>query len=135
VRVLAATTAGAGHFAGLLRFARACARAGHEVRVAAPGSCASTVEAAGFVHEPLADADPAALGGVFGRIPALSMQEADDLVIQQVFGRLDRDASLPGMRRVLDGWRPDVILREPADLASYIAATERGVPPCRPTSV
>ncbi len=87
------------------------------------------------MHEPLADADPAALGGVFGWIPAPSMQEADDLVIQQVFGRLDRDASLPGMRRVLDGWRPDVILREPADLASYIAATERGVPPCRPTLV
>lgn len=128
VRVLAATTAGAGHVAGLLPFARACARAGHEVRVAAPASFAGTVEGAGFVHEPLADADPAALGAVFGQIPTLSMREADDLVISQVFGRLDRDAALPGMRALLDRWRPDVVLREPGELASYVAAAERDVP-------
>ena len=128
MRVLAATTAGAGHFAGLLPFARACVRAGHEVRVAAPASFASTVEAAGFFHQPLADADPPALGAVFGRIPTLSRREADDLVIAEVFGRLDRDAALPGMRAAVKEWRPDVVLREPAELASYVAATERGIP-------
>jgi UDP:flavonoid glycosyltransferase YjiC (YdhE family) len=128
VRVLAATTAGAGHVAGLLPFARACSRAGHEVRLAAPASFAATVQDAGFVHEPLPDADPAQLGAVFGRIPSLSAREADDLVIGQVFGRLDRDAALPGMRAVLDAWRPDVVLRESAELASLVAATERGVP-------
>ena len=128
MRVLAATTAGAGHFAGVLPFARACVRAGHEVRIAAPASFAGTVEQAGFVHQPLADADPAALGAVFGRIPALSMREADDLVIAEVFGRLDRDAALPGMRAALEEWRPDVVLREPTELASYVAATERGTP-------
>ena len=128
MRVLAATTAGAGHFAGVLPFARACVRAGHEVRVAAPASFAATVEDAGFVHQPLADADPAALGAVFGRVPVLSMREADDLVIAEVFGRLDRDAALPGMRAAFEDWRPDVVLREPGELASYVAATERGVP-------
>jgi UDP-N-acetylglucosamine:LPS N-acetylglucosamine transferase len=128
VRVLVATTAGAGHFAGLLPFARACARAGHDVRVAAPASFADTVKGEGFVHESLADAEPHELGAVFGRIPALSMQQADDLVIQEVFGRVDRDAALPAMRAVFDDWRPDAVLREPAELSSYIAATERGVP-------
>jgi UDP:flavonoid glycosyltransferase YjiC (YdhE family) len=103
-------------------------RAGHEVRVAAPASFAGAVEAAGLVHAPLADADPAALGAVFGRIPTLSMQQADDLVVSEVFGRLDRDAALPGVRAVLDDWRPHVVLREPAELASYVAATERGIP-------
>jgi len=128
VRVLGATTAGAGHFAGLLPFARAGAQAGHEVRVAAPPSFAGAVEDAGFVHEPLADADPAELGAVFGRVPTLSMREADDLVVQEVFGRVDRDAALPGMRAALDRWRPHVVLREPAELASYVAAHERGIP-------
>ena len=128
MRVLAATTAGAGHLAGLLPFALACDRAGHEVRVAAPASFAAAVEGTGLPHEPFGDADPAALGAVFGRIPALSMREADDLVIAEVFGRLDRDAGLPAMRALLDRWRPDVVLREPAELASYVAATERGIP-------
>jgi UDP:flavonoid glycosyltransferase YjiC (YdhE family) len=128
VRVLAATTAGAGHFAGLLPFARACIDAGHAVRVAAPASFAGTVRGAGFAHAPLADVDQAALGAVFGRIPALSRHEAQDVVLQEVFGRLDRDAALPAMRAVLDEWRPDVVLREPAELASYVAAAEHGVP-------
>ena len=128
MRVLAATTAGAGHLAGLLPFARACQRLGHEVRMAAPACFAESVQSAGFVHEPLADADPAALGAVFGRLPTLSMREADDLVVREVFGRLARDAALPGMRAALDGWRPDVVLREPCELSSYVAAAERGIP-------
>ena len=128
MRVLAATTAGAGHLAGVLPWARACVRAGHEVRIAAPASFAGTVEDAGLPHQPLADAEPAALGAVFGRIPTLSMREADDLVITEVFGRLDRDAALPGMRTALADWRPDVVLREPGELASYVAATECGIP-------
>jgi hypothetical protein len=80
------------------------------------------------VHEPLADADPAALGAVFGQIPALSMQEADDLVVREVFGRLDRDAALPAVRRAVEAWRPDVVLREPGELASCVVATERDIP-------
>ena len=128
MRVLAATTAGAGHLAGLVPFARACAGAGHDVRMAAPASFADTVRGAGFVHVPLRDVEPAALGAVFGRVPALSRHVAQDVVLQDVFGRLDRDAALPAMRAVLDEWRPDVVLREPAELASYVAAAERGVP-------
>jgi hypothetical protein len=44
VRILAATTAASGHFAGLLPFARACAAVGHEVRVAAPESVSGAVQ-------------------------------------------------------------------------------------------
>ena len=128
MRVLVATTAGAGHFAGLVPFARACVDAGHEVRVAAPASFAGDVERAGLLHAPLADADPATLGAVFGRVPTLTRSEANVLVVQEVFGRIDRDASLPGLRALLDEWRPHVVLREPAELASYVACEERSVP-------
>lgn len=127
MRILAATTAGAGHFAGLLPFARASAEVGHEVRVAAPRSFAAAVRQAGFVHEVLDEPDPAAMGATFGRIPSLSMREADELVVQDVFGRLDLQAALPGMREILDRWSPDVVLREPAELASYVAAQERDI--------
>ena len=96
--------------------------------MAAPASFAGVVENAGMVHQPLGDADPAALGAVFGRIPALSMTEADDLVVGEVFGRVARDAALPAMRAACGDWRPDVVLREPAELSSCVAATERGIP-------
>lgn len=128
MRVLVATTAGAGHWAGLLPFAQACVRAGHDLRVAAPASFAGAVEGAGLVHAAVADAEPDALGAVFGRIPSLTMHEADELVVQEVFGRLNRDAALPAMRAVAADWRPDVILREPGEISSYIVATEYGIP-------
>lgn len=28
----------------------------------------------------------------------------------------------------MEGWRPDLVLREPAELASYVVATEHGIP-------
>jgi UDP:flavonoid glycosyltransferase YjiC (YdhE family) len=128
VRVLVATTAGAGHLAGVLPFAHACADLGHEVRIAAPASFALNIQRAGFAHEPLSDVDPAALGAVFGRLPTLPRHEANALVIQEVFGRLDTRAALPGMRDVCQRWKPDVVLREPAELSSYVAARELGIP-------
>ncbi len=128
MRVLAATTAGAGHFAGLLPFVRACQEVGHDVRVAAPASFAGTVTGAGLSHVPLPDIDGAALGQVLSQIPSLQMREADALIVQEVFGRLDAEAALPAMRELMDSWRPDVLLREPAELASYVSAQERGIP-------
>ena len=128
MKVLVATTAGAGHVAGLLPFAAAAARAGHEVRVAAPASFAPTVEGAGFAHERLGDADPAVLGSVFGRLASLTRAQANAVVLSEVFGRIDTAAALPAMREVVARWQPDVVLREPAELSSYVAAQEAGVP-------
>ncbi len=52
MHVLFATTAHDGHFGPLLPFARACAAAGHEVRVAAPESYGEALARAGLRHEP-----------------------------------------------------------------------------------
>jgi UDP:flavonoid glycosyltransferase YjiC (YdhE family) len=128
MRVLVATTAGAGHWGPLVPFARACADAGHEVRVAAPASFADAVHGAGFDHAPFGDADPAELGAVFGRIPTLTMRQADTLVVGEVFGRIDAEAALPGLRDLVDGWHPHVVVREPGEVASYVVAEERGLP-------
>ncbi len=128
MRVLVATTAGAGHFAPLVPFAVACVAAGHEVRVAAPESFRDTVERAGLEVAPLADAAPEALGEAMGRIPELTMREANELVVREVFGRIDAESALPGMRAIFETWPPDVVLREPAELASFVLASQQGVP-------
>ena len=77
MRVLACTTAGAGHFGPLVPFARACADAGHEVAVAAPESFADQVTAAGFEHHPFADAPAEAMGQVFSQVPSMSFEDAN----------------------------------------------------------
>ena len=125
MRVLCATTANHGHFGPLLPFARALAKEGHEVRVAAPASFAGAVTAAGFVHEPFADAPREVLEPVMGRLPTLGFEEADDLVIREVFARIDAQAALPSLMATVRRWRPDLVLRETAELASFAAAPAR----------
>lgn len=128
MRVLFATTANDGHWGPLMPFARACAAAGHEVRVAAPASYAAALERAGFSHEPFADAPPELIGPIMARLPTLPFEEADEVVIREIFARIDAQAGLPAVIDTVDRWRPDVVLRESAELASLAAAERAGVP-------
>lgn len=128
MRVLVSTTAGEGHFGPLVPFARACERGGHEVLVAAPASFAAAVERVGLPHAPFADASRAELGAVFASLEGLPHDEASARVVREVFARIDASAALPGLREVVDTWRPDVVLRETGELASYVAAEHRGIP-------
>lgn len=128
MRILFSTTAGAGHFGPLIPFATACAAAGHDVRVAAPASFASAVERAGFAHEPFDDVPPDVMGEVFASLPGLPREEANAIVIGEVFGRLDAQAALPGLVATIESWAPDVVVREPCEFGSWAVAERAGVP-------
>ena len=128
LRILAATTAGAGHFAPMVPFAAALRDAGHVVRVAAPASVALAVQRAGFEHVPLADAPPEEIGPIAERLPQLAREDANAVVVREVFCGIGARAALPGMQAVVEEWRPDVILRETAEFASYVVAARAGIP-------
>jgi UDP:flavonoid glycosyltransferase YjiC (YdhE family) len=128
MRALFATTANDGHFGPLLPFANACAAAGHEVRVAAPESYAVAVERAGFAHETFGDVPPELIGPLMAQLPHLPFEEANAIVIREVFARIDAQAGLPGVVATIDRWRPDVVVRESAELASMAAAEAAGLP-------
>jgi UDP-N-acetylglucosamine:LPS N-acetylglucosamine transferase len=128
MRVLVASTAGTGHFGPLVPFAHALRDAGHEVAVAAPESFADDVARAGLTHHPFDDAPAERLHATFAALPSLPVGEADRVVVREVFGRLDAQAALPGVRADIDRWRPDLVLREPAELGSLAAAEAAGVP-------
>jgi UDP:flavonoid glycosyltransferase YjiC (YdhE family) len=128
MRVLVATTAGEGHFGPLVPFARACVAAGHEVRVSAPGSFAGAVERAGLDHLALPDAPEDELGAVFGRLPQLSFEEANATVMREVFAGIDARVARPALTDAVTAWRPDLVVREAAELASYVVAEQHGIP-------
>ncbi len=131
MRALFATTAGEGHFGPMVPFARACAAAGHEVRVAAPASFARAVERAGFGgarHLLVPDAPPDEMGAIFGRLPHMSFDEANATVLRDVFAGVDARSVLPALAEAVDGWRPDLVVRESAEFASYVVAERRGIP-------
>jgi UDP:flavonoid glycosyltransferase YjiC (YdhE family) len=131
VRILFSTTRGAGHFGPLVPFAQACVRAGHDVVVAGPESGAAMVEEAGLAFRGFADPPMEEVGPILGRAMSLSRDDANALVVGQVFGRIDVRAALPGLREAFAELRPEVVVRDPAEYGSAVVAGERGVPAAR----
>jgi UDP:flavonoid glycosyltransferase YjiC (YdhE family) len=117
MRVLFATTRGAGHFGPLVPFAHAALRAGHEVLVAAPGSAAALAARAGLPHRAVGEAPAEAVEAALWN-GATSSED----VIRDVFVGMHARTALPGMLEVVAGWRPDVIVRESMELSSVLAA-------------
>ena len=60
---------------------------------------------------------------------AMSMRQADvaDMVIGEVFARLNSGALVPSMRSAIAEFRPDVVLRDPAEFASALCAAEADI--------
>ena len=131
MRVLFSSTRGAGHFNPLVPFARASARAGHELLFAGPPDLAAPVDAAGFEFWQFDPPPEEQLGAIWARVPELPPQEANEVVVGEIFGRLNTAAALPRLREACEEWRPDVVLRDPNEYGSAVAAEELRIPHAR----
>lgn len=131
MRLLFTTTGHAGHVLPLVPLARACLRAGLEVRVAGPRSRSEVVLGAGLPFWPFADPPEEGVRAVFAPTAGMAPEEANAVVIGEIFGRLAAGAALPGLRAMIEAWRPDVVVRESYEFASVIAAEQAGVPHVR----
>ncbi|MEJ2889306.1 glycosyltransferase [Actinomycetospora aeridis] len=128
MRILFASTGGAGHVTPMLPIAAACRRAGHDVLLVGPPGLAATAEREALPFAAGALPDEADTGPIWARIPHLSTPEAERRVIGEIFATLNVRAMLPTMRETVGTWRPDVIVREPAEFASAVVADSDGVP-------
>src|SRR3954468_8658239 len=123
MRILLASTRGAGHIGPLVPFALACTRAGHHVLVAAPHSgwehvARSKLPFAGVDDPPRALIDP-----IWERGRAADdAREANRIVIEDAFAGVFARAAYPGMLALVRRWQPHVILRETCEYASLLAA-------------
>jgi UDP:flavonoid glycosyltransferase YjiC (YdhE family) len=131
MRILFTTTGHAGHVLPLVPLARACVSAGHEVRVAAPRSRGAVVVRTGLPFAPFDDPPEDDVWAVYGLTPAMSPDEANAVVIGEIFGRLATAAALPGLLAIADDWRPDAIVRESYEFASALVAERLHIPHVR----
>ena len=131
MRVLFSSTRGAGHFNPLVPFARAFERAGHEVLVAGPPVLAEAARGAGFDFRQFDPPPEDELGEIWARVPELPQEEANRVVVSEIFGRLNTTAALPGLRSAMEEWRADIVLRDPNEYGSALAAELRGIPHAR----
>src|SRR5215210_6724288 len=131
MRVLLSSTSGAGHLGPLIPFAHALRRAGHETLVTAPVSAQARVERAGLPFMSFADPPERELGPLWARVGAATPEEANDIVLGELFGGLRARAALPGVELAIDAWRPHVVVRESCEFASAVTAEARGIPVAR----
>jgi UDP:flavonoid glycosyltransferase YjiC (YdhE family) len=128
MRLLFASTRGAGHIGPLIPFAQACRRAGHDVLVVAPRSSWQHVARAKLPFAGVDDPAEETLTPLWDRVRAAGPGEQDRIVLNEIFAGEFARAALPGMRAVIARWRPDIVVRETLEFASLVAAAEFDVP-------
>lgn len=103
-------------------------RLGHEVLVVAPSAMAAMVTETGHAFRAGGEPSEAEIAPLREQLPRLPAAEASVVGNGELFGRLATRAMLPRMTEAVAAWHPDLVLREPCEHASTIAATRAGVP-------
>ena len=128
MRVLFATTPDAGHFGPLIPFANACLRAGHDVLVVGHAGAEPLAKRAYLRFHAVGEPSPAAIAEFRAGQRTLSAGAAMARAFTDLYVGLYGKAALPGMLAAVEQWRPDVVVRESAELSSAVAADRFGVP-------
>jgi UDP:flavonoid glycosyltransferase YjiC (YdhE family) len=129
MRILFTFIGGLGHFEPLVPMARAAAAAGHDVAVAGSGGLIARIEDAGFrafaTSPPRPPASPAPRD-----VTPLAPTDARAAEVEFAENFADKGARrhATAVQEHIRDWRPDVIVRDEADLGSAIAAEVCGVP-------
>ena len=131
MRILLTTRGSAGHLNPLAPFGHAALRAGHEVLVAAQRQHAGNVERAGLPFAAFGEPPPEQWMPLLGEFGEMDLDTANAAMIGEYFARMDTAAALPGLRAIVEDWRPDVIVRDCWEYASTLVAELHGIPVVR----
>jgi UDP:flavonoid glycosyltransferase YjiC (YdhE family) len=122
------TRGSSGHVGPLVPFGHACLRAGHEVMVAAQRQHQANVERAGLAFSPVDDPPKEEWMPLMAQFGQLGVEAANAQMLGAFFAGIDVRAGLPRLRAIVEGWRPDIIVRESWEFASTLVAELRGLP-------
>lgn len=127
MRALISSTQGSGHFGPMMPVIEGLVRRGDEVLIVVPPALSSRVQALDLPLRVAADPPEREVAAIWDRIRTSSRREASALINGELFGRLDTAAMLPTLEDVMNEWRPDVAIHEPAEFGAAIAAERRGI--------
>src|SRR5688572_15086822 len=131
MRILMTTIKGEGHMRPLLPFADAFRERGHEVLIATPDAGTDLVRSAGHEAWGLPAAPPEVVDAVFARAQAASPEEANRIVIGDLFAGTHGRAAMPGVMEAVAVWQPDVLMHETCEFAAALVAERAALPSVR----
>src|SRR5215218_593858 len=131
MRILMTTIRGEGHMRPLLPFADAFRDQGHDVLIATPETATGLVLDAGHEAWALPQAPAAVSDAVFARAHAAGPDEANRIVIGELFAGTYARAALPGVIGAVAEWEPDVLMHETCEFAAALVAERAALPSVR----
>jgi UDP:flavonoid glycosyltransferase YjiC (YdhE family) len=131
MRILITSRGSSGHLTPIAPFAHAALRAGHEVLAVVQESHQPNARRLGLPSTPVPAAPPEVWRPRMAAIMEASFDEANRAMLTEYFGRLDTEHALPALRRIVQEWRPDLIVRESWEFASTLVGDMLGVPVVR----
>lgn len=128
MRVLLATSlGGAGHLEPVAAVGQAVRRLGHEAMVLVPPSVARAARQTGLQHVVGKEPPRSFVDEIWARVRAGPPDAVAGLIDRELFADRCTEAMLGTARVVRDSWQPDLIVREPCEYASAVAAHETGI--------
>lgn len=116
---------GMGHLVPVLDAAAACRRLGHQVVVLVPPSLAGEVARAGLPQAVGADPPRAEVEALWARVRAGTA--GPGLIDRELFAGRAAAAMLGAARSVRESFSPQLVVREPCEHATAVAAHEAGI--------
>jgi len=125
MRILFTAQPAAGHVNPMLPIARASRDAGHAVRFAAPADAIPWIAAAGI--------EAIEAGASQAAVRAAYPDSADHVLDPRwfpdvIFARFRPRAMVPDLLRIIDDWRPDVLVRELSEYGAAIVSELTDIP-------
>lgn len=119
---------GEGHLLPLVSVGHALRRAGHDAMLVVPPALTASAERSKLRYRVGDEPARAFVDQIWDRLRAGPADAVVGLIDRELFAERCTVAMLPAMRETRDAWRPDVMVREPCEYASAVAAHEAGIP-------
>lgn len=111
----------------LARVGRAIQTAGHEVMLLAPPALAPSAQRTGLPFRLGEEPARAFVTEIWQRVRAGPVDAVSGLIDRELFADRCTAAMLGTVREVRETWQPDLVVREPCEYASAVAAHEAGI--------
>jgi UDP:flavonoid glycosyltransferase YjiC (YdhE family) len=131
MRVLLTCSPAYGHFHPMGPIARALVENGHEVAFATAADFCERVERCGFRAFPAGLKMPergVIMRKVIGDMMKAPPPERPKMGFPRIFGEHSAPVMLPDLQKVIDEYKPDLLIHDTSELAGPIAATAAGIP-------